>query len=293
VEWTKQTRTMTRRGEETERIAARFGNVVVLILIGMGGILMLLPFLWTFSTSFRLASKSFELPPQWLPTDFRTENYRVVFQDLPFVHFFLNSLFIASMITIGQLITCSMAAFAFARLRFPGRNALFLVLLSGLMVPIQVTIIPLFIVVRIFHLLNSPWALIVPSLISAFGVFLLRQFFLTIPQEIEDAAKMDGASPFTIYWRIMLPLAGPGLSTLGIFTFNAHWNEYFRPLLFLSKFDQMTLPVGLVILRGYFGSGNLSAILAGVTLAIIPVLIVFLLFQRFLVEGITLTGLKG
>lgn len=268
-------------------------DVVIVGLLLVGAVLMLMPFLWMFSTSLREARESFSLPPQWIPQQVLLDHYQTVFNELPFVSFTLNSLKIATLITVGQLVTCSMAAFAFARLRFPGQNVLFVALLSSLMIPIQVTIIPIFILIRLLGLLDLHESIIIPSLVSAFGVFLLRQFLLTIPVELEDAARIDGAGYFTIFRRIILPLAGPGLSTLAIFTFNFHWNEFFRPLLFLTTWERMTLPLGLTILRGYLGTGNIAAIMAGVSLAILPVLILFLFAQRYLIEGITLTGLKG
>ncbi len=200
---------------------------------------------------------------------------------------------IAALVTVGQLITCSMAAFAFSKLRFPGRHFLFILMLSSIMVPQQVTIIPIFILMRILGLLDTHTSLIVPSLVNAFGIFLLRQFFLTIPDELVDAAKIDGAGYATIYSRIILPLALPALSVLGLFTFNFHWNEYFRPLIFLNSLDKMTIPLALVYLRGAYFEGSISIILAGVSLATIPVLIVFLFTQKYLIEGITLTGIKG
>jgi multiple sugar transport system permease protein len=278
-----------------ERAASRVAVVELTVtgLLLVGAVLMLMPFVWMFSTSLRDAGESFSIPPRWLPTRVHFENYQAVMEQLPFAQFMVNSLKIATLITLGQLATCSLAAFAFARLRFPGRDGLFIVLLSSLMVPIQVTIIPIFILIRLLGLLDLHESIIIPSLVSAFGVFLLRQFFLTIPGELEDAARIDGAGFFTIFRRIFLPLAGPGLSTLAIFAFNFHWNEFFRPLLFLSSWERMTLPVGLTILRGYLGTGNISAIMAGISLAVLPVLLLFLLAQRYLIEGITLTGLKG
>jgi multiple sugar transport system permease protein len=265
---------------------------LVLALL-VGGALMMLPFAWMFSTSWRLARDSFSLPPQWLPTDWRIENYREVLDNIPFIAFVVNSLKVATLITVGQLVTCSMAAYAFARLRFPGRDALFLVFLSQLMVPQQVTIIPVFILIRVLGLLDTHWALIIPALVSAFGTFLLRQFFLTIPHELEEAARVDGAGYLRTFLQIILPLAGAGLSALAIFTFNFHWNEFFRPLLFINTWDQMTLPLGLTIMKGFLGVGNVAAIMAGVSMGIIPVLIVFLFAQRYLIEGVTLTGIKG
>jgi multiple sugar transport system permease protein len=267
-------------------------RVIVGVLL-VGGAVMMLPFAWMFSTSWRLARESFSLPPQWLPTSWRVENYREVLDNIPFVAFVLNSLQVATLITLGQVVTCSMAAYAFARLRFPGRELLFLLFLSQLMVPQQVTIIPIFILIRVFGLLDTHWALIVPALFSAFGTFLLRQFFLTIPNELEDAARVDGAGYTRTFVQIILPLAGPALATLSIFAFNFYWNEFFRPLLFISTWERMTLPLGLTVMKGYLGVGNVAAIMAGVSMGILPVLAVFLLAQRYLIEGVTLTGMKG
>jgi multiple sugar transport system permease protein len=275
------------------RTAGAWLDRTLVLALLVGGALMMLPFAWMFSTSWRLARDSFSLPPQWLPTDWRIENYREVLDNIPFVAFVLNSLKVSAIITAGQLVTCSMAAYAFGRLRFPGRDALFLVFLSQLMVPQQVTIIPVFILIRVLGLLDTHWALIIPALVSAFGTFLLRQFFLTIPHELEEAARVDGAGYLRTFLQIILPLAGPGLSALAIFTFNFYWNEFFRPLLFINTWDRMTLPLGLTIMKGFLGVGNVAAIMAGVSMGIIPVLIVFLFAQRYLIEGVTLTGIKG
>jgi multiple sugar transport system permease protein len=277
----------------TGRLRSKLFDGTVTALLLLGGVLMMIPFVWMFSTSWRLAKDSFSLPPQWLPTAWRIENYQEVLNGIPFVAFVLNSLKVSALITLGQLVTCSMAAYAFARLRFPGRDLLFLVFLSQLMVPQQVTIIPVFILIRVLGLLDTHWALIIPALFSAFGTFLLRQFFLTIPSELEDAARVDGAGYLRTFLQIILPLAGPGLSTLAIFVFNFYWNEFFRPLLFISTWEKMTLPLGLTVMRGYLGVGNVAAIMAGVSMGILPVLIVFLIAQRYLIEGITLTGIKG
>jgi len=275
------------------RIGGKLFDWSITALLLLGGALMMMPFVWMFSTSWRLAKDSFSLPPQWLPTVWRIENYQEVLNGIPFVAFVWNSLKVSTLITLGQLVTCSMAAYAFARLRFPGRDLLFLIFLSQLMVPQQVTIIPVFILIRVLGLLDTHWALIIPALFSAFGTFLLRQFFLTIPYELEDAARVDGAGYIRTFLQIILPLAGPGLSTLAIFVFNFYWNEFFRPLLFISTWEKMTLPLGLTVMRGYLGVGNVAAIMAGVSMGILPVLLVFLLAQRYLIEGITLTGIKG
>jgi multiple sugar transport system permease protein len=247
-----------------------------------------------FSTSLRPASQSYDLPPKWLPTEWRWENYRKVFDsNVPIMRFAYNSAKITLIVTIGQLLTCSMAGFAFARLRFPLRNTLFILLLASLMVPSQVTVIPLFILMRHLGLIDNHWSLILPSLTSAFGVFLMRQFFLTIPQDLTDAAKVDGAGPWTTFTQIALPLAGPPLAALAIINVQVTWNAYFYPLIFLNTWEKMTLPLGITALRGYMASGNASVVMAAVTMSILPVLLLFLVAQRWFISGITQTGLKG
>ena len=262
------------------------------ILLGIA-FLMIIPFLWMFATSLRTPAESFSLPPQWIPLDPHFDNYRQVFEMVPFWSFIVNSFKVTVIVTLAQLLFCSMSAYAFARLNFPLKNVLFILLMSSLMVPGSVTIVPIFILIRYLNLADTHWSLILPAATSAFGIFLLRQFFLTIPTELEDAAKIDGANPFQIYSRIILPLGAPALSVLAIFTFNANWNEFFRPLIFLKSWDKFTLPLGLITLRGVEGTGSISIVLAGVALSILPILLVFLFAQRFLIEGITLTGLKG
>jgi len=264
-------------------------NLLLLIF----AVFMVLPFVWMFSTSLRLPIESFTLPPQWIPQKVTFENYTRVFTLVPFFDFFWNSLFVASVTTAGQLLTCSLAAYSFARLHFPGKNFVFILLMSSLMVPGYMTIVPVFAIIRFLNLADTLWALIFPALTSAFGIFLLRQFFMTIPLDLEDAARIDGANPFQIYTHVMLPLGMPALSVLAIFTFNGNWNDFFRPLIFLKTWTKFTLPLGLVTLRGVEGTGSVSVVMAGVTLSVIPVLIIFLIAQRYLIEGITLTGLKG
>ena len=263
-------------------------------VLTLAAILVLLPLLWMFSTSLRPLADSYKLPPQWLPTDWRWENYLAPFEsNVPFELFFLNSLKIAALTTLGQLITCSMAGYAFARLRFPGRDFLFMFLLASLMVPGQVTIIPIYLMMAELKLVNTHASLILPALISVFGVFLMRQFFKQMPQELFDAARVDGAGHLRSFLQIALPLAGPGLATLGIITFNATWNGYFAALIFLTSWEKMTLPQGIALLTGYMNSGNPSVVMAAVGLAILPVLIVFLIAQRWIIEALTRSGLKG
>jgi multiple sugar transport system permease protein len=269
-------------------------DIIATIILAVGAVVMALPFLWMFSTSLRPSAESYKLPPVWLPTDWAFENYLAVFQSsVPIVQFALNSVKVTFLVTLGQLITCSMAGFAFGRLRFPFRDFLFLLLLASLMVPGQVTIIPVFIIMRELGLVDDHLSIILPFLTSAFGVFLMRQFFLTLPQDLIDAAKIDGAGYWTIFIRVAIPLAGPSLAALGIITFNGTWNNYFYPLIFLNTWEKMTLPLGITALRGYMESGNASVVMASVALAISPVLLIFLFAQRWFISGITRTGIKG
>ncbi len=251
------------------------------------------PFAWTLSSAFKDQTAIYATPPVWLPPRIITDNIVAAWTQVPFGEFLVNSLKVAGLITLGQLITCSLAAYAFARLRFPGREIVFGIYLSSLLVPGQVTIIPLYIMMKTLGLIDNHAALILPGLASAFGTFLLRQFFLTIPRELEEAAIIDGAGLLRVLLVIILPLSRPALAALTIFTFNSSWNEFFNALIFLDSTPNMTLPVGLSVLQGQYGGTSPAIMLAGVLIAVIPVLIVFLLAQRYIVEGITLTGLKG
>lgn len=258
----------------------------------VGALIILMPFVWMLSTSFGTAETAFSLPPRWIPNFFNTRSYRQLLEAVPFFRYMWNSFKVASFITLGQLATCSTAAYAFARIHFRGRDFIFFLLLSSMMIPIQVTVIPLFILMRLIGLYNTHASLVLPVVISAFGVFLLRQFFLTIPAELEEAARIDGASHLVIYLKVILPLSGPALSTLAVLCFLYFWNELFRPLIFLSSMEKYTIPLGLVMLRGQYDVGSPTRSMAAVTLAIIPAVIIFILAQRYLVEGITMTGLK-
>ncbi len=253
---------------------------------------MVVPFLWMLSTAFKERLAVLALEPAWVPQPITADSFSQLWSYVPFGSFYLNSLKIALSVTLGQIVFCSSAAYAFARLRFPGRNALFAVYIGSLLVPGQVTIIPLYIIVKDLGLLDNHAALILPALTSAFGTFLLRQFFLSIPVELEEAARIDGAGPFRILATIYMPLSGSALATLAIFTFNATWNDFFGPLIFLTSIPNMTIPLALNFINGQYGQ-NEAVVMAGAVAAIAPVLVVYLLAQRYIVEGITLTGIKG
>jgi multiple sugar transport system permease protein len=283
------------RGTGRHSLGFYIGEVVIWSFLIAMAVIESAPISWMFSTSLRSTTTSFNLPPDFLPTAWQWQNYLAVINspNIKFLLFFWNSLKIALIATGAQLFTCSLAAFAFARLRFPGRDALFFIFLASMMVPFTVVMVPTFIVMRLLSLSDTHWALILPAITSAFGVFLLRQQFLTLPGELIDAAKIDGAGYFRIFWQVMLPLIGPGLSALGVFTFLGSWNNFIGPLLFLRTYDNFTFPLAIVSLQGYLGTGNRAHVLAGIMISIFPILLFFLIAQRFVIKGIAVTGLKA
>jgi multiple sugar transport system permease protein len=278
--------------EWTRLVGAIVRRVLGAALIVLA-LLWLAPIVWTVSTSLRTPAQSFSLPPQWLPTDFAIGNYRQVFVSVPFGEILANSIKVSVAIVLGQLVTASLAGYAFARLRFPGKNVLFFLLMASLMVPGQATIIPVFLLIKWFGLADTLWSLILPAWVSAFGVFFMRQVFMQIPQDLVDAAKIDGADQWHIFSRVFIPLCAGPLAVLAILSFNTFWNEFFRPLIFLSSQQNFTLPIGLVTLQGYLGTGSLSVVLAGVVISMLPVLLIFVFAQRYVIEGIARTGVKG
>jgi multiple sugar transport system permease protein len=265
--------------------------IAVMILLAIG---MLMPFLWLFSMSFRPVADAYKLPPSFLPPSLDLANYyEVLTSRVPFLRIYANSVLIAVVVTIGQLVTCTLAAFAFARLDFRGRDTLFFILLVGLMFPAQVTIIPIYLGYARAGLLNQPIGLALMYLTSSFGVFLMRQFMLSQPRALEEAALMDGAGYFKIFRRISLPQLRPALSALGIITFTQTWNYYFQARVLLGPEESLTLPVAMDVLRGYMGSGNLSVVMAAMSMSILPVVLLFLLAQKFVIEGITMSGIRS
>jgi ABC-type glycerol-3-phosphate transport system permease component len=278
-------------GSKAIRTGVKTTAIYVVILVMAA--LTLVPFLWMLSTSLKVREQLYAFPPEWIPAPISLESYRVLFDPLPFDIFFLNSLKVAMLSLIGTLFACSLAAYAFARLRFAGRDAIFALLLATMMIPSQVLLLPLFILYKNIGWLDTHYPLWVPSFFgSAFGTFLLRQFFLSLPSELTDAAKIDGSSHFGIYWRIILPLSGPGLATLGIFTFMGSWNSFLVPLIVINKIDLRTVPLGLAALQGS-NEIRLNAVMAASTLSILPILIVFFFAQKYFVQGVVLTGIKG
>lgn len=277
-----------------DRIRYRLGYWLSMLLLSLFSILILAPFAWVLATSLRLPAESFSVPPEWIPLNPDVSNYEQVFARIPFWNQIFNSFLVSVTIVLGQLVTASLAGYAFARLEFWGKNLLFWLIMATMMVPIQATIIPVYVLLsKYLNLADTLTALILPALPTAFGTFLLRQYFMTIPKEFEEAAVIDGANPFQVFYRIYLPLVSGGLAVLAVLTFNFHWNEFFRPLVFMISQEKFTIPLGLFNLQGYMMTGSISVVLAGIVLSMIPVIIVYLFGQRYLIEGIMMGGLKA
>ncbi|WP_374215126.1 carbohydrate ABC transporter permease [Streptomyces longispororuber] len=266
---------------------ARVAGLLVVALLTIG------PVLWTVSTSLRSPAESFDLPPKILPTGGTLAAYRQVFDQLDVWLLALNSALVTGLIAIGQMITAGLGGYAFARLDFRFKRPLFGLVLATMMVPVQVTIVPVFLILKGMGLTDTLLALIVPAVPTAFGTFLMRQYFLTMPKELGEAAMIDGAGPWRVFRSVYAPLATPGLAIVGVLAFNYHWNEFFRPLILETSNQNFTMPLGLVSLQGNLGTGSISVVLAGVVLSMIPAVAVFVVGQRPLREGITSSGLKG
>jgi multiple sugar transport system permease protein len=291
---------MTTTPPIVERKQVRHPAKRVLLYVAAIGtsLLMVGPLYWMFSTSFKPSADVFASPPKWIPNPWTLGNYRDVFTLLPFDRFFLNSVIVAFSIVALNIIFDTMAAYAFAKLRFPGRDIIFFLLLITLMIPFQVNLIPLYRLMVFFRDINphlgidSYSALILPSMIQVFGIFLMRQFFQSIPDEVLESARCDGASEFRIIWFIVLPLALPGMATLAIFTFLSAWNDFLWPLLVTSSDAHRTLPVGVALLARK-NTINWGDTMAGTVLASFPMIIVFLVLQRRFIEGLTAGAVKG
>ncbi len=256
--------------------------------------LMVLPFLWMLSTSLKAQAYILQTPPQLIPNPVTFESYTGLADRIDLGRTFFNSLIVALLGMLGQLVISAMAAYAFARLEWPGRNTVFLLYLVTMMIPAVVLIIPQFILVRSLGWMNTYAALIVPGLFSAFGTFLLRQSFLTLPKDFEEAAFVDGANHFTIFWRIIMPLSLPSLATLGVFSFMGYWNNYLYPLFVARREDVMTLPIALATLQaGPRALTEWNMVMAGSVITVLPILVAYLLAQRWFVSGAISSGIKG
>lgn len=267
-------------------------RIAATLLVWGIALLFLGPLLWMVSSSLKPEYQIFEIPPRLLPDPPRWQNYPEALNFVPFGHYAVNTLIISAFTIVGHLLSCTIIAYAFARLRAPGRNALFLVVLATMMLPYPVTMVPLYILFKQLNWINSFLPLTVPAFFgSPFYIFLLRQFFLTIPPDIEDAARLDGANIPQIVWYIMLPLALPALATVAIFTFQATWNDFLAPLIYLQKTDLYTVSLGLQFFRSSYTT-NWGYLMAASLATMLPVIAVFFAAQRLFIEGISLTGVK-
>ena len=262
-----------------------------LVLVG-GAFLMVFPFVWMMIASLMTAGEIQMRPPVWLPASPQFSNYSELAQSIPIGRLYFNSLFTSGIIVLGVLLSSSLAGFAFAKYRFPGRELLFYLILATMMIPFFVTLIPVFFIVRQLGWIDTYQGLVAPGLTSAYGIFLMRQFMVTVPDELIDAARIDGASEPMIYWRIVIPLVKPALATLGTFTFIGAWNNFLWPLLVLNSRELFTLPLGINSLRSLYAD-NTNLLMAGTAVAVVPMLLLFVFLQRYFIKGIALTGLKG
>jgi multiple sugar transport system permease protein len=255
---------------------------------------LLLPFFWMISTSLKSNEAIFAIPPRWIPETLHWENYAEVFRRMPFLLYFRNTTFITVMTIIGTVLSSSMVAYAFACLRWPGRDPLFIFVIATMMLPLQVIMIPLFVLFRDLGWLNTYKPLIVPAFLGggAFNIFLMRQFFLSLPKDLFDAARIDGASEWRIYWQIALPLARPALVTVAILTFMFAWNDFLGPLIYLSDQSKNTLALGLALFTGQHQT-DWGVLMAASIMMLVPVVLLFFFFQRYFIKGLAMTGLKG
>jgi multiple sugar transport system permease protein len=263
-------------------------------ILSLISIFTLLPFFWMVTTSLKEYSNTLLFPPQWLPNPVEWGNYIDLFIQQPFHLYFYNSLYIAVLVTLGTCLFASLAGYAFAKISFPLKNIIFLILLSSMMIPTEATAIPIFTWLSQLGLVNTHFPLIVPPILGAggmFGVFLFRQFFITIPKDLDEAAKIDGCTPWRTFWKIMFPLAAPSLSTLSIFTFLHSWNEFFEPLVYLNSSRLFTLPLALSLFTTDLGT-KWHLVMAASVVSAVPLLLIFFFAQKKFIEGVTLTGLK-
>lgn len=292
---------------------SKIGRGIIYGVLIIWAIISLTPLYWVFTTSIQQPDEVAIMPPKFIPSvvseylplriagekdaisklvDGALESYSLLFKSTRITRWFLNSLMISLAATAGILLLDSLAAFSFAKKEFPGRDFLFWLMIATMTIPGQVLLVPLFMVVRELGVVNTPWAILLPQLSMVFGVFLLRQFMMTVPSELMEAARIDGASELGIYARIMVPLSKPGLATLGILTFTSSWNSFLWPLIAVQKSEWFTLPVGLKTLQDQ-NLVNYGLLMSGAAVAAVPMIIVFLMFQRYFVQGLTLGGVKG
>lgn len=284
--------TTTMEAPKRKKTGSVVRRVLLYVLLIIIGIVMVVPFLWMISTSLKEQYDAVKIPPVWVPVPPHFENYAQVFTEQPMLQFMLNTLKIVFFVVLGQLFFSSLAAYSFARIRFKGRSVMFFFYIGTLMVPAQVTLIPTYVMFAKVSLIDTHFPLILPAFFSAFGVFLLRQFFISLPKEMEEAAEIDGCNPFTTYWRIMLPLVVPAMLTLGVFTLMNTWNDYMGPLIYLTSPEKYTMTLGIAFFKGIYTT-QWNLVMAGSVISVIPILAAYLCAQKYFIEGIAFSGVKG
>ena len=291
---TPAAQTQTKVSRLSRSQSERYGDILAHILLATGSVIFAGPFLWMLMSSLKTQYEIYLFPPKLLPESVQWMNYVVVFRDQPFARFIGNSMFVSLCVTVGVILTSSLAGYSFSRLRYPGRDRIFLLYLGTMMIPGAVLLIPSYALMIELGWRDSYYALIVPGLVSAWGTFLMRQFMMNIPKELEDAAFMDGASRLRIYWTVIMPVSKPVIATLAIFTFMAVWNELLWPVIILRTPEMYTLPMGLAKFQSRFPNQTpWHLVMAASTISVLPILILFIAGQKYYVQGIVTTGLKG
>ena len=279
---------MKQQAQKADPFLIKFSAYAILVI---GGITMLVPFLWMIVSSLQSRAQLYQIPPVWFPVPPRWVNYTEVWVSINFARYFLNSCIVSSVVTVSAVLISAMGGFSFAKYDFPGKRALFLYFIATLMIPYQVTLIPLFLIFRYLGLLDTYLAMILPGMTSAFGIFMMRQFISNIPEDLLDSARIDGAREAGIFWRVVLPNIKPALSALAVFVFVGIWNDFIWPLVAISSDELKPIQVGLAsFVQQHSASWHL--VMAGATCALVPVILVFLVFQRQFVAGVVLTGMK-
>ncbi|MDB4896032.1 MAG: putative transporter permease protein [Firmicutes bacterium] len=273
------------------QIRERIGLLLLYLVLIAGAVIVITPLLYAFATSLKTSAEVFAVPVRWLPTVAHFDNYPAALKQGPFGRYFFNSLFVATGVTLLNLLTCSLAGYSFAKHRYHGRDILFGFVLATMMVPIASMVIPLFLVVKAAGWLNSYWGLIIPAGTSALGIFLMRQNILAIPDDLIAAARIDGCGELAIYWRIVLPLIGPALSSLAIFIFMWNWDSFLWPMVVATRDQYWTLPIGIAGFESSYGT-NYPQMMAVANMAMAPVLVVFFILQRNFIEAMALSGIK-
>lgn len=270
----------------------KWGHIALHLVLVIGSLIMLLPFFWMLSTSFKQPAELFTYPPTWIPEQLAWSNYEDALTSMPFDRFYFNSFFVATTVTIIQILTSSLAAFAFARLKFKGRDTIFTLYIAALMIPFPVLLIPNFIIVNKLDWLDTYWALIIPPAFSAFSTFLLRQHFKTLPMDLDESARIDGASSLRIWWNIIMPLSKTTIAAISILIFLGSWNDFLWPLVVTNSDEMQTVPVGLNSFQGQY-SVKWNLLMAAAVVAMVPVITVYAFAQKWFIRGITMSGMGG